>query len=108
MKHKKARKHYLDLDDEWRVVERLLPEGWQAKAKELGAVRRLRGVDSVDTLLRMLLVHLADGCSLKETVLRAGRLGWGSISAVGLFKRLRAAEKWLAWMARELYPKSPL
>jgi hypothetical protein len=104
----KARKRYLDFDDEWNVVERLLPRGWQEKAKELGAVRRLRGVDSVETLLRMLLVHLADGCSLKETSLRAGRLGWGSISAVGLFKRLRAAEKWLAWMAKELCPKNPL
>jgi hypothetical protein len=98
-----ARKHAIDAEAEWNVVQRLLPEGWQQKARELGAVRRLRGMGSVETLLRILLVHLADGCSLKETALRAGQLGWGPISAVGIFKRLRAAEQWLAWMARGLY-----
>jgi len=92
----------VDVREEWGIVQQLLPEGWQVKAKELGAVRRLRGVSDVPTLLRILLMHLADGCSLKETALRAGQAQWGKLSAVGLLKRLRSAERWLAWMAAGL------
>jgi len=97
-----ARKRILDVDAEWELVKGLLPSGWQAQAKKLGAVRRLRGIDSVEALLRILLLHLADGCSLKETALRVGRAGLGQISSVGIFKRLRAAGSWLAWMAAGL------
>ena len=62
--------------DDWRLIERLLPPGWEAQARALGALRRARGVADAGTLLRVLLVHLADGCSLAETVLRAARAGW--------------------------------
>jgi hypothetical protein len=97
-----ARKQVFDADEEWGLVCALLPEGWQVKARELGAVRRLRGIGSVETLLRILFMHLADGCSLKETSLRAAQLGWASLSPVALLKRLRAAERWLSWMAQQL------
>jgi hypothetical protein len=101
MKHI-ARKQALDADEEWGLVCALLPKGWAEKAKELGAVRRLRGVGSVETLLRILFVHLADGCSLKETSLRAAQLGWATLSPVALLKRLRSAERWLSWMAQQI------
>jgi hypothetical protein len=97
-----ARKQILDTDEEWGLVCALLPDGWREKAKELGAVRRLRGIGSVETLLRILFVHLADGCSLKETSVRVGQLGWAGISPVALLKRLRQAERWLSWMAQQL------
>jgi hypothetical protein len=29
-------------DDEWRVIEQLLPAGWQEAARERGAFRRAR------------------------------------------------------------------
>jgi hypothetical protein len=97
-----ARKRLIDMEEEWTVVRRLLPKGWEGKARELGAVRRLRGIGDVPTLLRILLMHLADGCSLKETALRVHQARWGKLSSVGIFKRLRAAEHWLAWMAAGL------
>lgn len=102
-----ARKPVLDLDAEWALIQGLLPKGWQAKAKELGAVRRLRGIGSIEALLRVLLVHLAGGCSLKETALRALQAGLGKVSAVGIFKRLRVAGPWLAWMAAALWGGHP-
>src|SRR3990172_488725 len=101
-----AHKRVLDSQAEWDLVVQLLPAGWREKARELGAVRRLRGIRDVETLLRMLLVHLADGCSFKETALRVEQAGWGRISSVGLFKRLRTAERWLAWMAQQLWGRS--
>src|SRR6185503_18221687 len=89
--------------DDWQVVTRLLPERWEARARELGALRRTRGVADAGTLLRVLLIHLAGGCSLVETALRARLNGLCSISPVAVFKRLRAAEQWLRWLAEQFW-----
>lgn len=97
-----AWKRILDAQSEWDVVCQMLPAGWREKAKELGAMRRTRGIVDPEVLLRILLVHLADGCSLKETALRAEQAGWANITAVGLFKRLRRCERWLTWIAGQL------
>lgn len=104
---KNARKRIVDVEDDWELVKQLLPEGWERQARELGAVRRLRGVGSVESLLRILLLHLADGCSLIETALRAKQAGFGDLSSVGIFKRLRRADRWLAWMAAGMRRHGP-
>ena len=88
--------------DDWEVVQRLLPAGWQEKAKELGALRRTREFADAQTLLRVMFIHLAEGCSLRETAVRADEGGLVSVSAVALFKRLRACGEWFRWMANEL------
>jgi hypothetical protein len=56
---------------------------WQS-----GAVERLSGFPSPDLLLRMLMLHVARGYSLRETVVRANLAKWTDISDVVLFKRL--------------------
>lgn len=89
--------------EDWAVVKRFLPMGWQEAARSEGALRRARGVGDAEALLRTLLVHLADGCSLQETALRAGQAGWCKLSTVALFKRLQAAEHWLRWLAESLW-----
>ena len=68
----------LNVGEDFDYLVRLLPEGWQAKAKELGALRRCRKLESAEVLLRVLLIHLAEGCSLRETALRAARGGLAS------------------------------
>jgi hypothetical protein len=89
--------------DDWQVLCRFLPEGWQEAARHCGALRRARVVRDAELLLRLLLVHLADGCSLQETAVRARQAGWCNLSAVALFKRLGAAEEWLRWLAERLW-----
>jgi Transposase DDE domain len=93
--------------DDWQLVCQLLPPGWQEQASPLGALRRARGFPNAAVLLRTLLVHLAGGCSLKETVTNAQQAGWCDVSPVALFKRLRAAEQWLRWMANQLWQRHP-
>src|SRR5437763_4476605 len=93
--------------DDWEHVCQHLPSGWQAQAHLLGALRRARGFPDASVLLRTLLVHLAGGCSLKEAVTNAKVAGWCDVSAVALFKRLRAAERWLRWMADQLWQRHP-
>ena len=70
---------------------------WQS-----GAVERLRGFPSPDVLLRMLLLHVARGYSLRETVVRAKLANWADISDVALLKRLRNSEEWLRLLCIEL------
>jgi hypothetical protein len=89
--------------DEWAVVERLLPPGWQEEAYLSGALRRRRGIRDASSLLRCLLLHLAEGCSLAETASRVRESGLGEVSSVALFKRLRASGPWLVWLARSFW-----
>src|SRR5438045_3127258 len=93
--------------DDWDHVCQHLPFGWQEQAHVLGALRRARGFPDAAVLLRTLLVHLAGGCSLKETVTSARQAGWCDVSSVALFKRLRTAEQWLRWMAYQLWQRHP-
>jgi hypothetical protein len=60
------------MDEEWCVLASLLPKGWEELARETGAMRRARGeVTSPEVLLRLLLLHVATGLSLKQAVTRA-------------------------------------
>ena len=72
-------------------------------ARPLGVWRRTpRSLASTEALLRVLLIHLADGCSLRETVVRAREGGLADISDVALLKRLKSSGEWLRWMAVQL------
>jgi hypothetical protein len=93
--------------DDWPLVYQLLPPDWQEQARLQGALCRARGFPNAAVLLRTLLVHLAGSCSLKETATIAQQAGWCDVSPVALFKRLRAAEQWLRWMADQLWQRHP-
>lgn len=88
---------------DWEVIRAMLPPSWESKALELGAVRRqLRGFEDVSSMLRVLLIHLADGCSLRETAVRASAGGLAAVSDVALLKRLRGCGRWFEWMVQQL------
>jgi len=96
-------KAILDGDvDDWEIVLRLLPVGWREKARELGALRRCREFGDAATLLRVLLIHLAEGCSLRETAVRAAEGGLVQVSDVALLKRLKGSGEWFRWMGEAL------
>ena len=95
-------------EQSWQILLTLLPSNWQELAEETGANLRLRGIPSLEALMRMLLLHLARGYSLHETVVRAKAAGVAEISAVALFKRLRNAEDWFSELCRALLPLTGL
>jgi hypothetical protein len=95
------KKHLTELEN-WEILCSFLPPEWAEQARRLGAMRRARYISDPGTLLRVLLLHLATGCSLAETAARASASGVAHISAVGVFKRLRAAEPWLRWLAQQM------
>lgn len=91
------------VDEDWRVLTGLLPEGWEDLARTTGAVRRLRGFDSLDAVLRTLLMHVGHGWSLRETVVKAKLAGIAEVSDVALMDRLRLAEPWLRSLCEQLW-----
>lgn len=90
---------FSEQEDDWQVLLTFLPSGWQVKARELGAITRCRNFETPEVLLRTLFIHLANGCSLRETAARAKYGNLAHISDVALLKRLRASGAWLRWMA---------
>ena len=88
--------------DDWEVLCSFLPEGWEGKAREYGALVRARGVADAPALLRTLLIHIARGCSLAETAVRARQMGLARLNAAAVYKRLRSAEEWLRWLAEQM------
>ncbi len=91
-----------DYSEDWQVLLSHLPPGWDVQAREQKALQRARSFDSAEALLRTLLIHLAEGCSLRETAVRASEGGVASVSDVAVMKRLKASEEWLRWMALKL------
>lgn len=92
----------LNVADDFEYLLRLLPAGWEDQAKTLGALRRCRKIPDAQTLLRVLLIHLAEGCSLRETAVRASRGGVVEVSDVAIMDRLRQSAEWFRWMSLEL------
>jgi hypothetical protein len=88
--------------DDWEILLRLLPAGWEDKALELGALSRRRKIDSAGTLLRVLMIHLASGMSLRTTAAYAQEAKLCSINDAALLHRLRVSEEWLHWMCVEI------
>jgi len=74
---------------------------WQS-----GAVERVRGFSSPDVLLRTLMLHVAWGYSLRETVVRARLANWTDISDVALLKRVRNSEEWLRFCVSNCFWKT--
>ncbi len=93
-------------DEDWRILESLLPSGWEQQAVLSGSVERLRGFGSVGDLLRTLLLHVGKGYSLRETSARARASGLASASDVALLKRLRDMEPWWRWLCEALARES--
>lgn len=95
------------MDEEWEVLASFLPRGWRELARQTGAMRRARGaVRTPEVLLRLLLLHVATGLSLKQAAARAEVQGLASVSDVALLKRLRSSAGWLRELARQLFSAS--
>lgn len=92
--------------EDWGVLMSLFPSGWQEQARTCGAVERLRGLPSTEVLLRVILLHVARGYSLRETSVRAKSSNLVSTSDVTLLNRLRQCEPWLHWLCVQLLAES--
>jgi len=86
----------------------LLPEDWEAKAKELGALLRAREIKTAEELLRLILLYLTEGKSFRGTSALMQLSGEAQLSDVAILKRFRNCGDWLQWLCENIYRKSGL
>ena len=96
------------MDDAWEVLSAALPLGWREAAKETGAAKWLRKDRREERLLRILLLHVGLGCSLKETALRASLARLANMSDAGLHKRVKKSAGWLQELCVRLFKEQRL
>ena len=86
----------------------LLPEGWEAKAKELGALRRARKIKTPAALLRLLLLYLTEGKSIAGTSAITKLSGEAELGKTAVFKRVGNSGAWLRWLCENVYRRAGL
>lgn len=89
-------------EEDWELLRSFLPVRWRELATTTGALKGLRQDKSEDDLLRVLLIHIGCGYSLRETVARARQAKLADLSDVSLLKRLRKSKAWLQALCLEL------
>lgn len=95
-------------EEDWPLLLSLLPRDWKQLAQTTGAMKGLRQDKSDENYLRVLLMHLGCGLSLRETVVRAQEANLADLSDVALLKRLRKSQEWLYELCRALFEERGL
>ncbi|HKK33828.1 MAG TPA: IS4 family transposase [Desulfomicrobiaceae bacterium] len=88
-----------EVTNDWLFLKTFLPSDWEDMCVSTKAMIRKRNFDSAESLLRVLLIHIGEGLSLRETVLHAEAAEIASVSDVALLKRLKKSGEWLRMMA---------
>jgi hypothetical protein len=83
------------VEEDWELLMSFFPVDWRGLAARSGALKGLRQDKSAESLLRVLLLHVGCGYSLRETVVRAKAAHLADLSDVALLKRLRKSKGWL-------------
>ena len=96
------------LAEDWELLMSFFPSDWREQAEASGALRGLRQDKSAESCLRVLLMHLGCGFSLRETVVRAKHAQLADLSDVALLKRLRKSKPWLHQLCCALFAEREL
>jgi hypothetical protein len=90
-----------------RLME-IMPEGWEEKAKELGALQRAREIKTPGDLLRLILLYLTEGKSFAGTSAITQMSGDFKLNKTAVYKRIQASAEWLKWLCRNIDLESGL
>ena len=96
------------LAEDWELLMSFFPSDWREQAEACGALRGLRQDKSAESYLRVLLMHLGCGFSLRETMVRAKQAHLADLSDVALLKRLRKSKPWLHQLCCSLFAERAL
>ena len=87
------------MTNSWEELKPYLPSDWEAKAKELGALVRRRGIKTADELLALNLLHVKDGGSYQATSSLMKLTAGISLDKNAVYHRIKASWPWLRYMA---------
>lgn len=94
--------------EDWDLLRSFFPPDWKELARTTGALKGLRQDKSEESFLRVLLMHLGCGLSMRETVVRAKQAELADLSDVALLKRLRKSKDWLHQLCRTLFEEQAI
>jgi hypothetical protein len=95
-------------EERFKQVLNLLPEGWELKAKELGALKRAREIKTPEELLRLILIYLTAGKSFAGTSALLQLIGESPLTKKAVHKRMINSADWLQWLCENIYRKEGL
>jgi hypothetical protein len=81
----------------------VMPEGWEDKAKKLGALVRGREIKNAIDLLRLVFLYLTEGKSFRGTAALLRLAGICSISKKAVCTRFQKCGEWLLWVWESIY-----
>jgi hypothetical protein len=96
------------MEREFRELLRLLPDGWEEKAKELGALTRRRKVKSAEELPRLVLLYVTEGGSFAGTKALLEMSGEEAPTKWAISKRIGRGAEWLKWLCENICLKAGL
>jgi len=82
----------------------LLPENYADKCRELGNIKRWRGIKTPEDLMQLSLFHLLNGCTLIEISQIARLAHIAEISDVAFMERFAVCSDWFKAICAELAP----
>ena len=94
--------------ERFKQLLRILPEGWEAKAKELGAFQRAVKIKSPKELLYLILLYLTEGKSFAGTSALVGLSGKITLNKMAVCKRINKCAEWLKWICTHIYRQAGL
>ncbi len=100
--------HINAAEEDWELLLSFFPADWRQLARNTGALKGLRQDKSEENCLRVLLMHLGCGLSMRETVVRAQEAHLADLSDVALLKRIRKSQEWLFELCRALFEERGL
>jgi hypothetical protein len=91
------------LNEDWDLLLTFFPSSWKWLAARTRALKGLHGDRSEANAMRVLLLHVAGGLSLRETAVRARESRLANLSDVAILKRLRKSKDWLRQLCLKLF-----
>lgn len=91
------------MNEDWELLLTFLPAKWAELGRRTEALKGLHGDVAPGAALRLLLLHVGQGLSLRETAVRARQAGVADLSDVGVLKRLRKSREWLRQLCVKLF-----
>jgi hypothetical protein len=84
-------------------IKKMLPLGWEEKARELGAMRRASGeIREASSLLRLILLYVTNEGSFQVAATGLSMTEGIKISKSAAHKRIGNSWEWLRWLAQEI------
>jgi hypothetical protein len=83
------------------IIKEYLPNDWEEKCKELGALQRGRMIKTPEELLTLILLYMTEGESLQMTSAMM-KLAGISVNKNAVHERIKSSWRWLSYLSKQV------